>query len=67
MAIGSAIEKTNFVHVYDEKGRQIFTKEYKQKNGDKLMGYTNSTVSIKKGKMLYTYDEKGKQISTKWI
>jgi hypothetical protein len=48
-----------------EKNKQLFAKPFNSKNGDKLMGYTNSTVNIKKGNLVYTYDEKGKQISAR--
>jgi hypothetical protein len=59
MAIGNAVEKGLLVYVYDEKGRQLYTK-----SGDGLKGYTSSTVNIKLGILIYTYDEKGRQIST---
>ena len=65
MAIGNVLEKGNLIYVYDEKDKQLFAKPFNSKNGDKLMGYTNSTVNIKKGNLVYTYDEKGKQINAR--
>lgn len=32
--------------------------------GGSLQGYTNSSLSIKRGRVIYTYDEKGRIIST---
>ncbi len=64
MAIGNTVEKGSLVYVYDEKGRQLFTKSKGSQPGDGLKGYTGSTVNIKHGSLIYTYDEKGRQVST---
>jgi hypothetical protein len=64
MAIGNAVQKGSTVYVYDEKGRQIFTKAAGSGKDDGLKGYTNSTVNIRKGTTIYTYNEKGNQVST---
>lgn len=67
MAIGNAVQKGSSVVVYDEKGRQIFTKYVGSGQGDGLTGYTNSTVNIKKGHSIITYNEKGSQISSIYV
>ena len=64
MAIGNAVEKGTLVYVYDEKGRQLFSKSKGGMPGDGLKGYTSSTVNIRHGSLIYTYDEKGRQISS---
>lgn len=59
MAITHAVQKGNFVYVYDGN-KQLFTKS------GQLMGYTSGSVSTKNGSngsFIYTYDEKGRQIS----
>lgn len=63
MAIGSAIEKGHMVYVYDEKGKQLCSKDFGNNGG--LMGYTGTSFSVRKGKMIYVYDEKGRQLSSK--
>ncbi len=64
MAIGNAVEKGFLVYVYDEKGRQLFSKTKGSQPGDGLKGYTSSTVNIRNGFLIYTYDERGRQISS---
>jgi len=64
MSIGNALQKGSWVHVYDDRGRQIATIGAGTGKGDGLTGYTSSTVNIKKGSWIHTYDEKGRQIST---
>jgi hypothetical protein len=66
MAIGNAIQKGSLVYVYDEKGRQIASiSAGNAAKGDRLTGYTSTTVNVKKGSLIYTYNEKGRQISSK--
>ena len=60
MAIGSAEMKGPNVWVYNERGTTIFNRP-----ADDLIGYTSTTVTIKKGRNAYTYNEKGVTISTK--
>lgn len=62
MAIGNAIEKGSWVDVYNEKNQRIFQQAINPNNGDRLMGYTSSTVNIKQGYWINTYDEKGRRI-----
>lgn len=54
MAIGSAVQKGKTIYVYNEKGHVMFGKP-----GDKLVGYTATTVSIQRGNTVYVYNEKG--------
>ncbi len=57
--ISVAIQKGNSVYIYNEKNQCIHTIP------GTLVGYTGSTVSVKKGgTSVYTYDEKGRVIST---
>lgn len=63
MTIASAIQKGNFVYVYDERGRQLTTIASGGGSGDGLQGYTATTVSIRKGSFIYVYDERGHQKS----
>ena len=53
--IGTAIQRGNYVYVYDEKNHQLYS-QYGE-----LYGFTGSTVSIKRNNYVYTYDEKGHQ------
>jgi hypothetical protein len=65
MPIGNAIEKSSFVYVYDEKGKQLFAKPSGNAPDDGLMGYTATTVSIRRSAYIYTFDDKGRQVSAK--
>lgn len=64
MPIGTAVTKSSVVHVFDQKGRQIFTQSSGSGRKDGLVGYTSGTVSIRRGSQILTYDEKGRQISS---
>lgn len=63
MAIASAVQKGNFVYVYDERGRQLTTIAAGGGSQNCLQGYTETTVSIRKGNFIYIYDERGDQKS----
>lgn len=63
MAIASAVQKGNFVYIYDERGRQLTTIAAGGGSHDGLQGYTATTVSIRKGNFIYIYDERGHQKS----
>lgn len=56
--ISVAIQKGNYVYVYDEKNHQICSC-YGQ-----LSGYTSGTYSVRKGNYIYTYDEKNHLVSS---
>lgn len=64
MAIGNAVQRGNFVHIYDEKGRQLATISAGNGAPDGLKGYTGSTVSVQRSSFIHTYDERGRQLST---
>lgn len=55
MAIATAVQRGNWVYVYDENGHQLTSL-----NGD-LHGFTGSSVSVKRGNWIYVYDENGHQ------
>jgi hypothetical protein len=62
--IASAVQKGNYVYVYDERGSQkcsIFCQD------GSLQGYTGTTVSIRKGNYVYVYDETGSQKSSVFV
>jgi len=63
MAIGSAVDRRGLVHVYDPKGRQLCVIQGGSKPKDGIIGYTGSTVSIRRGDLVHTYDEKGRHLS----
>ncbi len=63
MAIGSAVQRGSFVHVYDEKGRQMTAVPAGNGPEDGLKGYTGATVSVRRGAFVYNYDERGRQTS----
>lgn len=62
MAITLAVVKGSFVYVYDGN-KQLYTLAISK--NDELVGYTSSTVSVKRGSFIHTYDEKGRQISSR--
>ena len=59
MAIGTAIQNSGFVRVYDEKGHPIYSIP-----GDSY-GFTSTTVSIKVVSFIHIYDAKGHPITSK--
>ena len=59
MAIGSVVEKSGSVYIYDERGRYIS----QVPSSDGLQGYTGSTVSVRRGAFIYVYDERGRYVS----
>lgn len=63
MAIGSALQRGNYVYIYDERGRQLACLSAGSGPHDGLHGYTGGTVSIRRGNYVYTYDERGRQVS----
>lgn len=53
MTIMTAIQKGNYVQVYDEKRHLLFVRP------GELVGFTPNSVSIKRGSYVYVYNEKG--------
>jgi len=64
MAIASAVQRGNWIYIYDEKGNQIRTFPASEKPNEGLKGYTSSSVSIQLGMWIYVFDENGRQITT---
>lgn len=57
MAISRAVQKGDWIYVYDMNNSQLFAEM------GTLQGYTSGSVSIKKNGWIYTYDEKHCQLS----
>ena len=64
MAIEVAIQKDDYVRVYGNGNRELFSKRIYPSNGDALMGFTSTTVSIKQGDYIRVYDERLNEISS---
>ena len=65
MAIGSAIERGSMIVVYDTDGRLLFSKATGSGPHDGLVGFTNTTVTIRTGLSITTYGEYGQILYTK--
>lgn len=59
--ISVAVQRGNYVYVYDEKNHQIGF-QYGE-----LYGYTSGSYSVKRGKYVYTYDERGYSLGSKYV
>lgn len=62
MAIASVVQRGHYFVVYDESNRQlasIFCQD------GQLLGYTGSSVSLKRDNWIFVYNDKGNQISSK--
>lgn len=57
--IATAVQRGRAVHMYDEKGLPVWQMDA----GDGLVGYTQNTVSIRKGIHVATYDTNGRLVS----
>jgi hypothetical protein len=57
--IGSVVQRGDMAHVYDEKGRTLVTLQ-----SEGVVGYTSTTVSVKRGPYVFTHDSRGRHIST---
>ena len=64
MAIGNAVQRGGWVHVYDEKGKKLTAIDAGNRKDDGLKGYTSTTVNIRRGNWIYTYDEKGRKLNS---
>lgn len=53
MAISTAVQRGNWVYIYDEHGSQ------KTGISGDLHGFTGSSVSVKRGNWIYVYNEHG--------
>ena len=65
MAIGSAIERGGSIVAFDEKGMTLFQKARGSGPRDVLLGFTQSTVTVRFGSNIFTYDEHGQTIYSK--
>ena len=61
MAIGSAVQRGNSVNVYNERGVMLFSKV------GELIGYTGTTVTIRRGNQAITYSDKEYKNSAKCV
>ncbi|MFN4327637.1 MAG: hypothetical protein ACK4FF_02070 [Limnobacter sp.] len=59
----TAVQRGNSVYAYGEKNAVLLTITINAANGDGLVGYTSSTLSVRKGKRVYTYNTRGSCIS----
>jgi hypothetical protein len=64
MAIGNVVQRGIQIFVYDEKGRQICTIPAGPGPQDGLVGYTSSTINVRRSQVILTFDERGRQIAT---
>ncbi|NLD98611.1 MAG: hypothetical protein GX640_01945 [Fibrobacter sp.] len=55
MAIGNAVQRGNFVYIYNEKGVQTGSASAGNGPNDGLKGYTSSTVNIRRGNFIYSH------------
>jgi hypothetical protein len=63
MTIGNAVQRGNYVFIYDERGSQTGMVSAGTGPEDGLKGYTSSTVNVRRGNYIFSYDERGGQIS----
>ena len=59
MAIGCASDEGSIVKIFDESGNQ--TGYVYKSEGDRLMGYSSSSISIDFGNIIRIYDERGNE------
>jgi hypothetical protein len=62
--IATVVERTGGIYVYNEKGTIIATLNKGSGPKDGLQGYTEKTVSIRRGSAIYVYNANGTIIST---
>ena len=65
MAIETAVQKSSSVQIYGEHGRILGSIPISY--GDMLMGFTSSSVSVRKGDFICVYNEHGTRISSQPI
>ena len=62
--IATAVERSGFVYVYNDKGSIISTLNKGSGPKDGLVGYTQNTVSVRRGSFIYVYNPNGSIINT---
>ena len=65
MAIETVIQKSSSIQIYGEHGRILGS--IPTNSGDMLVGYTGSSVSVRKGNFICIYNEHGTRISSQSI
>ena len=59
--ISSAVQRGNYVYVYNENNSQIASQP------GELYGYTSTTFSVKRGPYVYTYNDRNSQVSSQHV
>ena len=67
MAIGSAIQKGTSVSIFDENGKPLAIIHCGNGPEDGLVGYTSTTITLRRGSTLQICDEKGRVKNTRAI
>jgi hypothetical protein len=62
MAIGSVVQRGTYVYAKDDRGRELCQLPAGNGPRDGLVGYTSTTISIRRGNNIYTYSERGRNI-----
>lgn len=62
-AIATAIERMGVVYVYADNGRQLYAVPSGNAPSDGLIGFTSTTVSVRRGAVVYVFDVQGRQAS----
>lgn len=62
MTIETAVQKNAYIQIYDEHGRILGS--IPTNCGDMLMGFTGSSVSVRKGDFICVYNEQGARVSS---
>lgn len=65
MTIETAVQKSAYIQIYGEHGRILGS--IPTNYGDMLMGFTGSSVSVRKGDFICVYNERGVRTSTQPI
>ena len=63
MTIETAIQKSSYIQIYGTNGSILGSIPIN--SGDMLLGYTTSSVTVRKGSFINTYNEHGAQISSR--
>ena len=63
MTIQVAIQKSYGIQLYGDNGAIIGSIAADMAAGDRLLGFTNTTVTVQRGSFINTYDEHGSLIS----
>ena len=67
MAIGSAIQKGTSVSIFNENGKPLAIIHCGNGPEDGLVGYTSTTITLRRGSTLQICDEKGRVKNTRAI